>query len=58
MDFALLNYLKTLPPDTVLYAVVLAVLLSPLIYRWRLAVGRWLRRLAWVARGVVIGVNL
>lgn len=58
MDSALFNYLQTLPPDTVIYAVVLAVIISPLIYRWRLTVARWLRRLAWVMLGVVIGVNL
>lgn len=58
MDFALLNYLKTLPPDTVLYSVLLAVVISPLVYRWRLTVARWLRRLAWLALGVFIGVNL
>ena len=58
MDFALLNYLHSLPPDTVMYAVILAVLISPLVYRWRLTVARWLRRLAWVAVGVFIGANL
>ena len=58
MDFALFDYLQTLPPDTVLYAVILAVLISPLVYRWRLTVARWLRRAAWVALGVFIGVNL
>ena len=58
MDFQLLDYLKTLPPDTLLSAVVIAVLIAPLVYRWRLTVARWLRRLAWVALGVVIGVNL
>lgn len=58
MDFALLNYLKTIPPDTVLYAVVLAVIIAPWVYRWRSRVRRIMIRMSWIALGVFLGWNL
>lgn len=48
MDLAVINYLRTLPPDTVLYSVLLAVVLSPFVYRWRSRVRRILVRLSWI----------
>lgn len=58
MDLSLLNLLRDLPPNTVIYAVVLAVVISPWVYQWRLRVRRWLVRLAWIGLGVVLGLNL
>jgi len=58
VDLTLLNYLRSLPPDTVVYAVLLAVIIAPVVYRWRLRVRRIMIRLAWIGLGVAIGMNL
>lgn len=46
----------TLPRDTLLYSVLLAVIIAPWIQRWRSGVRRWLIRLSWIALGIGIGL--
>lgn len=58
MDPFLLNLFGDLPPHTLAYAVLLAVVISPLIYRWRSRMRRITVRLAWIAVGVGIGIAL
>lgn len=58
MDFAVIDYLRSVPADTLLYAVLLAVVLAPWIYRWRQRVRRIMIRLSWIAVGVFLGWNL
>jgi hypothetical protein len=55
MDLTVLELLRDLPRDTVLYAVLLAVVISPFVYRWRSRVRRIVVRLAWIALGIGIG---
>ena len=50
--------LANLPPDAVITVIVLAVIIAPLIYRWRLRLRRWLRRLGWLALGFALAVTL
>ena len=54
----LMPLLRDLPPNTLVYALVLAVLIAPWVYSWRNRVRRWLVRLAWIGIGVVVGMNL
>jgi len=58
VDFSLIDYLHSVPPDTALYAVVLAVIIAPWVYQWRNRVRRIMTRLAWIAVGVLIGHSL
>lgn len=58
MVFDTLTLLRTLPADTVLYTLLLAVIISPWVYRWRLRVRRILVRLAWIAVGIAVGRGL
>ena len=57
-DSAILSAVQSLPPGSLWMVLLLAVLLAPLIYRLRLRVNRWLRRLAWFSAGVVFGLLL
>lgn len=50
--------MQTLPRDSVLWAVILAVIFAPWVYSWRLRVRRIMIRLAWIALGIAIGVSL
>lgn len=58
MDFTVIDYLRTLPPDTVLYSVLLAVVISPWIYSWRARMRRIMIRMSWIAVGVAVGTLL
>ena len=52
------TYLNSLPRESLLYVVVLAVALAPWVSRWQRRVGRWLTRARWVSLGVVLGLAL
>jgi len=55
MNLDVVNYLSTIPRDTLLYAVILSVIIAPWVYQWRQRVRRWLVRLSWIALGIAIG---
>lgn len=55
MDFAVMDAVRTLPPDSVLRTLLLAVIIAPVIWRWRLRLRRWLNRASLVAAGILIG---
>jgi len=54
-DHQLIESLSTLPFDSLLIVIVLAVLLAPVVYRYRLFMRRQLRRLAWIGLGFALG---
>lgn len=58
VDLDVLSYLRSIPPDTAIFAVSLAVIIAPWVYRWRQRVRRILVRFAWIALGIVIGISL
>jgi hypothetical protein len=58
MDVTVFELLGELPREHIIYVLVLAVLIAPWIYRWRLRVRRILVRLAWIGLGVAVGVSL
>ncbi len=50
--------LRDLPPNTLVYSLLLAVVLAPWVYRWLQRVRRVMIRLAWIALGIAIGASL
>jgi hypothetical protein len=57
VDLTLVSLLRDLPANTAVYAVILAVIIAPWVYRWRLRVRRIMVRLAWIGLGVAIGIS-
>jgi hypothetical protein len=58
LDTRLYTLLAELPPSSLIFALVLAVVLAPVVYRSRLRFNRWLRRLAWFSAGLALGIIL
>jgi hypothetical protein len=54
----LIRLLDALPPNTLVYTVLLAVIIAPWIYSWRLRVRRVMVRLAWISVGIAVGLSL
>ena len=58
LDSRLFTVLLELPPSTLIYTLVLAVILAPVVYRFRLKFNRWLRQALWVSVGLALGLIL
>jgi hypothetical protein len=56
LDTRLYTLLAELPPSSLVFALVLAVALAPVVYRFRLRLRRWLVRLAWFSAGLALGI--
>jgi hypothetical protein len=54
-DSQLIESLSALPFNSLLIVIALAVLLAPVVYRYRLLMRRQLRRLVWIAVGFALG---
>jgi hypothetical protein len=55
LDSGILASLSALGHSEVVIVVVLAVLLAPVVYRYRLFMRRQLRRLVWIGLGFALG---
>jgi hypothetical protein len=55
LDSGILSQLSALGYSEVVIVLVLAVLLAPVIYRYRLRLRRHLRRLTWISVGFALG---
>jgi len=56
LDTVNLSLLVGQPGEVIVTAVVLAVVIAPVVYRWQGRVRRYLRSLAWIALGFLLGV--
>lgn len=57
LDSSILESLSSLGYSEVVVVLVLAILLAPVVYRYRLFVRRQLRRLAWIGLGFALGLS-
>jgi len=55
LDSGVLSQLTSLGYGEVVVVIALAVLLAPIVYRYRLRLRRHLRRLAWISVGFALG---